>query len=215
MAEIQPNKSLRNENRKNGVLTDKENTVGMHEKAVQPSEQNAENAGDANEIMAEASQAEAAKAEEENADAVEKQKLLGRIGELEAQLAELRGEDEDRECVKAFFEAFPGAESFADEICAYIDMHDGCEGLEQALLYVLLDKYKTPEQLASDENFLKTFIFENKRVKEKMIADYIDSLARTPSVCIERGGLLQTKHEKPATVRAAGELARALFRKQQ
>ncbi len=143
------------------------------------------------------------------------QVLLEKISVLEAQLAQLRGDDEDTKQVKAFFEAFPGADAFTDDICAYIDAHDGCEGLEQVLLRILLEKYKAPEQLSSDEEFLKAFIVNNERVKEMIISDYLNTLSRTPSACIKRGGLVQTQREKPTTVRAAGELARALFKRQQ
>ena len=147
----------------------------------------------------------------------EKEELMKQIEELNSELEKLRsGASEEEKTVNAFLEEFPLAENFLDEINEIVSEKQelcGHDGLKTALISVLIDKYRSPEQLSADEEFLNKFIFNNKSVRERVINEYLDSVSKTPDACVKRSGLPLTKPEKPSTVRAAGELARALFRK--
>ena len=111
---------------------------------------------------------------------------------------------------------FPQASGFFDDICDALAQDGslaGAEGLNKAYMRVLSQKYKTPEQLAQDEDFLLKHIFCNEKIRERFIRQYLDSLPQAPDVCEKRGAIPVSAHSRPATLRSAGELARALFRK--
>ncbi len=118
--------------------------------------------------------------------------------------------------IESFLVEFPGATDFFDDICRVLEEDAslaGAEGLHKAYTRVLSQKYQAPEQLAQDEDFLLNYIFCNEKIREKFIRQYLDSLPQAPDMCEKRGAIPVSAHSKPATLRSAGELARALFRK--
>lgn len=134
-------------------------------------------------------------------------------GKLREQLPE---PDPDEQEAEEFLKEFPIAGDFADDICRCFEEDEslsGKDGLGKALIRVLTEKHRTPESFAKDNEFLEKFIFGNETVKKRIIEDYLSSLPKTPAVSFKKGCLPCTEREKPGDVRAAGELARAFFRK--
>ncbi len=151
---------------------------------------------------------------------MENSELLEKIEALEKENQRLNeklsGEDKNAQIAREFFEIFPIAENFVDEICDCLDSDlslVGMEGLNKALATVLANKYKSPENFANDDDFLENFIFNNSAVRERIIKDYLTAVSTSPKICAKGCSLPVTEREKPKDVRSAGELARALFKR--
>lgn len=122
---------------------------------------------------------------------------------------------EDAEA-KEFLKRYPIAEKFTDDICKCFSEDEtlsGSDGLKCALIKVLSKNYRTGESYASDNDFLEKYIYGNDSIKKRIIEDYLNSLKTSPAISFKKGALPCTEADKPETVRAAGELARAFFKR--
>lgn len=143
----------------------------------------------------------------------EAEEARARIRLLEQQQEETSEEDA---VIEAFLTEFPQAAEFFEDICGILEAEPalcGAEGLQKAYTRVLAQKYRAPEELAQDEAFLQKNIFGNEKIRGIIIRQYLDSLPQAPEVCEKHGAPPVSAHSRPATLRSAGELARALFRK--
>lgn len=144
--------------------------------------------------------------------------LLARLQALEEENRALKEQsaDEENEIVLAFLKDYPRAEAMIDDILAALEKRQelsGREGLEKAYTMALSEKFRTPEELLADERFVEQYVLNNAGIREKMIRAFLDEAKTAPEICGKYGVLPVTKQEKPQTVRSAGELARALFRR--
>ncbi len=158
----------------------------------------------------------------ENAQEItELDSLKERLKALEEENAYLKQaaeqETKEEEEVREFLQRFPLAQDFTEELCSCLEEHSelcGTEGLTTALLTVLCKNYKNPKELAHDEEFLRSYIFNNERVSQAILEEYLNSVStQSQAVCVKRGCLPKTEKEKPTTIFSAGEMAKALFRK--
>ena len=137
--------------------------------------------------------------------------------ENESLKRQLRQEDETDGLIAEFFEEYPLAEKFVDEICLCLEENpalDGKDGLVKALAQVLCTCWRDESQLAQDKDFLNNYVFNNQKVRETILEGYLNEISSGKKpVLTKTGPLPKTKVEKPQTVRSAGELARAFFRK--
>jgi len=154
------------------------------------------------------------------------QELLRAYGELEKEftrrsqrLKELENgkhapktEEDWKESVDKFFEEIPAAKAFAKDMAKVIisdpalKEQDDC--LKVALLRVLTDKFRTPEQLMNDGEFLKNYVLGSDAVRNAVIADYMGELRRDmPPKTLLNGGLQCVAPKvKPKTIEEAGFL---------
>lgn len=145
-----------------------------------------------------------------------KQQVLALQQENARLLSALGEQARENEQAKAFLHQFPLAEEFIDDICCELDKRGVAD--ENALLYayaqVLSAKYKTPQSLVDDEEFLAQNVYPNEKIREFFIKEFLEKAKRAPIGCLKRGGIPTTSAQKPKTIASAGEMARALFRKQ-
>ncbi len=128
-----------------------------------------------------------------------------------------RSEEEWKQKVEEFFNKTPTAKPFAKDIAKELIAHpelksrDGC--LDTALTRVLVEKYRSPEQLLLDGEFLNKYVLSSPTVKKAVVESYLRDLeAGIPPVVLCDGGEINIAHSsKPKTVSEAG----ALFYKQQ
>lgn len=82
--------------------------------------------------------------------------------------------------VSEFLQSHKNASDLVDEITEEIindeSLKNSEDGLEKAYWRVLEKKYRSAEDLASDESFLEKYIFQNEKIKNKIIKEYVDSL---------------------------------------
>lgn len=87
--------------------------------------------------------------------------------------------------LKEFLQSHKFANTFAEEITNKLledeNLRNAEDGLEKAYLKVLDNNYVSPEDLANDQNFLATHIYNNEKIKETIIKEYIDSLQKSQS----------------------------------
>ncbi|MBR2860836.1 MAG: hypothetical protein IKB86_03270 [Clostridia bacterium] len=137
--------------------------------------------------------------------------------ENESLKRQLGNQDQTDGLIEEFLSEYPLAERFVDEICLCLEENpdlEGKEGLIKALASVLCSSWRDESQLAQDEKFLNNYVFNNQQVRKTILEDYLNEIASNRGPVLTKSGALpKTKMEKPQTIRSAGELARALFRK--
>ncbi len=98
-----------------------------------------------------------------------------------------------KEEVDKFFANTPAAKPFASDIAREIVKNPELKGdrncLYNALVRVLASRFRTPEQMVSDGEFLKKYVLESPAVKEAVVESYLQGLrdGRPPAV-MGRGG---------------------------
>lgn len=114
--------------------------------------------------------------------------------------------------VDKFFDETPDAKQFAREIAGEISkdasLRSRSDCLEVALTRVLLSRYRTPRDLATDEEFLKEHILGSDFVKKAVIDGYMKDLrAGKPPVLISKAGQnTVAPRNKPQSIQEAGRL---------
>ncbi len=106
-----------------------------------------------------------------------------KLAKLEA-LADSESQDFDDESFKIaadkFFENTPSAKPFAKDIALkiiekpYLKKDRNC--LSVALMQVLIDKFRTPEQLMQDGQFLNDYVLSSSKVKDAIIGAYLKDI---------------------------------------
>ncbi len=154
------------------------------------------------------------------------QELLRAYGELEKEftrrsqrLKELengmsrkqpKSDEEWKSEVDKFFSEIPTARAFAKDIAnqllanPQLRQEDNC--LKSALLNVLADKFRTPEQLMEDGQFLNDYVLRSDKVRDAVISRYLsDVRTGLPPHTMSNGGLqCVAPGVKPKTIEEAG-----------
>ena len=116
--------------------------------------------------------------------------------------------------VDKFFSENPSAKPFAkqmsDEIIRDNTLRGRSDCLEIALTRVLLEAYRAPKDLATDEDFLKEHILGSDFVKKAVIEGYMKDLreGKPPVLISARGQNTIAPKSKPKTIEEAGKMFR-------
>ena len=116
--------------------------------------------------------------------------------------------------VDKFFTENPSAKPFAkqmsDEIIRDNTLRGRSDCLEIALTRVLLEAYRAPKDLATDEDFLKEHILGSDFVKKAVIEGYMKDLreGKPPVLISARGQNTIAPRSKPKTIEEAGKMFR-------
>lgn len=154
------------------------------------------------------------------------QELLRAYGELEKEftrksqrLKELESgasencelsEEKWKEAADKFFEKTPTAKPFVREIASKImeepSLKKDANCFNVALTKVLLDKFRTPEQLMQDGQFLNDYVLSSDKVKSAVIEEYLRTLraGQPPKTLADDGLACVSLARKPKTVEEAG-----------
>ncbi|MBR4800396.1 MAG: hypothetical protein IK048_01805 [Clostridia bacterium] len=134
-----------------------------------------------------------------------------RLKELESASSEPFKNDEDwKEAVDKFFSETPSAKVFAKDIAAEIISHPELKQdkncLNIALTRALVSRFRTPEQLMQDGQFLKDYVLTSKEVKDAVIAEYLRGIrAGEPPFTLGGGGRqFASAPKSPKTLEEAG-----------
>lgn|GEM_PF-603310 len=134
-----------------------------------------------------------------------------RLKELEnAKDEPFKSEEDWKEAVDKFFEETPSAKAFAkdiaNEILAHPELKKDKNCLSVALTRTLVSKFRTPEQLMSDGQFLKDYVLCSKEVKDAVIAEYLKGIrAGEPPFILSDGGMQCVSAPRvPRTIEEAG-----------
>ena len=141
-------------------------------------------------------------------------KRCQRLKQLEKELSAQNADTPEQWKAKVdkFFSETPEAKPFAREMAEVISLDTALRGrkdcLETALNRVLMKKYRSPRDLATDEVFLREHILGSDFVKKAVIDGYMKDLREgKPPVLISRAGQnTVAPRNKPKTIRDAGIL---------
>lgn len=121
-----------------------------------------------------------------------------RLAEAERRLAAVSmphepTEEEWKNAVDKFFADTPAAKPFAKDMAKEIMRHPSLKEdgncLHNALVRVLAAKFRTPEQLMSDGQFLNDYVLTSTAVKAAVVDGYLKGLrAGQPPVVMRDGG---------------------------
>ncbi|MDE6302888.1 MAG: hypothetical protein K2M36_04820, partial [Clostridia bacterium] len=133
-----------------------------------------------------------------------------RLKELESGKQPVKSEEDWKCAVDKFFNQIPAAKAFAKDIANEIiknpELKEDANCLNVALVRVLADKFRTPEQLMQDGQFLNDYVLSSEKVRDAIIADYLDGVrGGMPPHTLSRGGLQCVAPKvKPRTIEEAG-----------
>ena len=122
----------------------------------------------------------------------------------------IMSDEEWKGAVDKFFKEIPAAKAFAKDIANMLitnpNMREGRDCLNSALVAVLAEKFRTPEQLMNDGQFLNDYVLCSEKVKNAVISQYLDDVRKgMPPHTIRNGGLQCVAPKvKPRTVEEAG-----------
>lgn len=137
-----------------------------------------------------------------------------RLSKLEKQLEKdkVDSDVEWKAKVDKFFSENPSAKPFAkqmsDEIIRDGSLRGRSDCLETALTRALLQAYRSPETLASDEEFLKNHILGSDFVKKAVIEGYLKDLrdGKPPMLIGKSGQNTVAPRNKPKSIAEAGRM---------
>lgn len=118
--------------------------------------------------------------------------------------------DFDEQLAK-FLSANKNARFYAKEIGEEI-LADRTLSLQCAYDRVLAKKYKSPNELASDENFIANYILNNEKVLKSIVKGFKAKREELPKmISNQNGAMAQALPSAVRTIKEAGELAYRLF----
>lgn len=134
-----------------------------------------------------------------------------RLAKLENEAAiPFDSEESWKAAVDKFFEETPSAKAFAKDIANVLianpQLKEDRRCFDIALTRVLVDKFRTPEQLMSDGEFLEKYVFGSQKVKDAIIAAYLKEVSEgKPPRTLGDGGLQCVAPKlKPKSIEEAG-----------
>ncbi|MDD4839200.1 MAG: hypothetical protein PHE93_00820 [Clostridia bacterium] len=119
-------------------------------------------------------------------------------------------ESEWKEKVDKFFLLNPKAQPFAKQIAREMISDDSLKndknGLEIAFSRFLVKSYKSPNELAQNDEFLSKYVFSNEEIKSRVIEDYLTGLSqkKTPATIKSSGVTTLTPPSRPKSLQEAG-----------
>lgn len=124
---------------------------------------------------------------------------------------------EDR--VAAFLENYPIAEEYAAEIGTILK-EDASLAKEQNCLEIALGRavaksYKKPESIIEDENFLEQYVYQNDKIRDRVIKDYLDGLSPlvgAPRTIPHGGAAAILPPTRARSIEEAGAMAEKLIK---
>ena len=133
--------------------------------------------------------------------------------------APLYEKDEWEEKVAAFVETYPIAEEYAAEIASILK-EDAALATQENCLEVALGKavakhYKTPERIIEDETFLERYVYQNDKIRDRVIADYLEGLSPlvgAPRTIPHGGAAAIIPPSRARSIEEAGAMAEKLIK---
>ena len=89
------------------------------------------------------------------------------------------------------------------------------EFVQEELLTMLERSYKTPEEYASNEEFLQTYVYNNQQIKDNIIRDYLANLTNAAPVKVVSNissSIPLSPPNVPSTIQEAGRIAKNIIK---
>lgn len=135
---------------------------------------------------------------------------LEQESEKASQLSARQAEIDKR--VDDFVTKFDIAKPFSSALKESLTNSETADLGEEAVK-LIANNYKTADEYATDDEFLKNYIYSNEIIKDKIIKDYIANVTQnTPIKVASNSNILLSKPNLPTTVKEAGKLARNIIK---
>lgn len=133
-----------------------------------------------------------------------------KLKEYESSSQAYKSEAEWKVAVDKFFKRTPSAKAYAREIAKVIvnepELRQDRACLDIAFNKVLLDSYRSPAELMEDGQFLDKYVYGSEKIRNKVIADYLSSIAegKPPRTIGSDGMQCVAPSLRPRTIEEAG-----------
>lgn len=133
-----------------------------------------------------------------------------KLKQLESEQGGFASEEQWHAAVDKFFNETPSAKNFAKDIACKImeepELKNDKNCLSVALTRVLLDKFKSPEELIHDGQFLEKYVFGSEDIKDRIVKEYLSGVrsGQPPIMMVDGGTQCVAPSLKPRTIQEAG-----------
>lgn len=149
-----------------------------------------------------------------------------RLKELEIKLQDKADAPEDRPLylmedwqvkVAEFTRANPAAAEYSEDIANELIKDESLAKdnncLNIALQRVLASKYRAPEQIVKDSEFIEKYIINNESIRTRIIDEYLSSLNSNnlPELIARKGEVSLSPPARPRSIEEAGEMAKKIL----
>ncbi|MBQ3502161.1 MAG: hypothetical protein IJA72_00655, partial [Clostridia bacterium] len=141
-----------------------------------------------------------------------------RLSELENSNTEFAREEKINQAIKELEQNHNIAQKFSEDIKSAIkdvETSDYRMLAQQELLKSLAQTYKTANEYAEDDEFLKKYVYNNQTIKDNIIREYLANLTNTTPVRVVSNissSIPLSPPNVPATIQEAGKLAKNIIK---
>ena len=121
--------------------------------------------------------------------------------------------------VKEFFNIYPNASEYSNEIALLIannkEIASSKNPLDSAWSEYTKQNFISGKNLIEDETFLQNYVYNNQKIKDKILSNYFSSINIEPSpnlIANQKGSsVVLTNTNKPKSIRETGKLVEDMF----
>lgn len=141
-----------------------------------------------------------------------------RLSELEGEIKPLAKQDKINASVEEVLNKYSRCKPFEEKIKENLqssDSDDYSKLAEENLLKLLVENFKSPDEMVKDENFLSNYIFNNDTIKDTIIYEYLKKLKSAPNVKVAtsfNSSIPATPPSKINTISEAGNIAKSIIK---
>ena len=141
-----------------------------------------------------------------------------RLSELEGEIKPFEKQDKINASVEDVINKYSNCEPFKQKLkdnLQLIDTDDYSKLAEENLLKLLVENFKSPDELIEDENFLSNYIFNNEKIKELVVQEYLNKLKSAPNVKVAtsfNSSIPATPPNVVRTIKEAGNIAKSIIK---
>ena len=138
------------------------------------------------------------------------------LSTLKTQSGTSSAEPPQKQTLEQFFDQFPEAKVFKEQIGQAIDNPQYSETTDTYTRYyfdLLRQNYVSKETLAQDDDFLQQYVLGNKEVVAKLLQKAQPTVVATPTVISGNAGAMSVSlPTRPKTIAEASKLAQEFFK---
>lgn len=141
-----------------------------------------------------------------------------RLSELEGEIKPLEKQDKINASVEEILNKYSNCEPFKQKLkdnLHIVDSDDYTKLAEENLLKLLVENFKSPDEMVKDENFLSNYIFNNDNIKETIICEYLNKIKSAPNVKVAtsfNSAIPLTPPNVVKTIKEAGNIAKSIIK---
>jgi len=141
-----------------------------------------------------------------------------RLSELEGEIKPLAKLDKINASVEEVINKYSVCKPFKEKLkenLQEVDSDDYSKLAEENLLKLLVENFKSPDEMVRDEHFLSNYIFNNNSIKEAIVGEYLSKLKSAPNVKVAtsfNSSIPATPPNVVKTISEAGNIAKSIIK---